>query len=235
MNIGPLINGGAILLGGVAGAYWGHLVPERLRSKMPLTFGCASMGLGIAMIMKAQQLPVIVLALLAGTLLGELFRLEERLHAWISRLHAVIRRPAAEDAETNFAEQFVGITVLFCASGTGIFGALHEGMTGDASVLIVKAGLDLLTAGIFAITLGYAVALLAIPQYLIQMALLFSAHWITPLASAGMMADFTACGGLIMLATGLRIAEIKPFPVASMLPALLIVMPLSAGWTSMLQ
>lgn len=234
MSIGPLVNGSAILLGGLAGAHWGRLFPQRLHVSMPLAFGCASMGLGIAMIVKAQQIPVIVLALLAGTLLGELCRLEDRLHTLVRWLHGLFHEPDESGKQDTFTGQFVGVAVLFCASGTGIFGALHEGMTGDASVLFTKAGLDLLTAGIFAISLGYSVAMLAIPQTLIQLALLLSARWITPLASPAMLADFTACGGLIMLATGLRISGIKAFPVASMLPALLIVMPLSALWMSMM-
>lgn len=102
--------------------------------------------------------------------------MEERLHAGISRLHAPIRQRAAESAETNFAEQFVGITVLFRANGTGIFGALHEGMTGDASVLIVKAGLNLFTAGDFCNYLGLRGR--AALDSAVQMVLLFSAHWI---------------------------------------------------------
>nr|VXZ92213.1 Protein of uncharacterised function (DUF554) [Klebsiella pneumoniae] len=36
----------------------------------------------------------------------------------------------------------MAIIVLFCASGTGVFGAMREGMTGDASILIAKAFLD---------------------------------------------------------------------------------------------
>lgn len=47
------------------------------------------------------------------------------------------------------------------------------------------------------------------------------------LASSAMLADFSACGGVIMLATGLRICGIKIFPIA-MLPALLLIMPVSA-------
>lgn len=56
-----------------------------------------------------------------------------------------------------FTEKFVAILVLFCASGTGIFGAMHEGMTGDPSILYIKTVLDLFTAGIFATMLGFAV------------------------------------------------------------------------------
>lgn len=35
---------------------------------------------------------------------------------------------------------------------------------------------------------------------------------------------------MIILATGFRICGIKPFPVASMLPSLVLVMPLSWLW-----
>jgi hypothetical protein len=141
--------------------------------------------------------------------------------------------PAGDDAGPNeeFMEKFVAIMVLFCASGIGIFGALTEGMTGDPSLLISKAFLDLFTAGIFAITLGYTVATLALPQFAIQMTLLLLAGLILPMTTPAMVADFSACGGLIMVATGITICGIKPFPLANMLPALLLVMPLSALWT----
>jgi uncharacterized membrane protein YqgA involved in biofilm formation len=74
------------------------------------------------------------------------------------------------------------------------------------------------------------VSTLALPQFAIQLTLLFAATLILPLTTPAMIADFTACGGLIMLATGLRICGIKAFPIADMLPALFIVMPLSGLW-----
>ena len=54
-----------------------------------------------------------------------------------------------------------------CASGTGIYGSLVSGMDGDHSVLIAKSILDLFTALIFACTLGIAVAVIAVPQFVI--------------------------------------------------------------------
>ncbi|HBZ8093005.1 TPA: DUF554 family protein [Klebsiella variicola subsp. variicola] len=113
-----------------------------------------------------------------------------------------------------------------------IFGAMHEGMTGDNSVLIAKAFLDLLTALIFATTLGYAVALVAVPQLIIQLALAWNAVFILPMTTPAMQADFSAVGGVLMVATGLRIAGIKVFPVAGMLPSLVLAMPVSCFWTT---
>ncbi len=62
------------------------------------------------------------------------------------------------------------------------------------------------------------------------MALFASAGWILPHTTPEMIADFGACGGFIMIATGLTISGVKTFPLAGMLPALLLVMPLTALW-----
>jgi uncharacterized membrane protein YqgA involved in biofilm formation len=53
---------------------------------------------------------------------------------------------------------------------------------------------------------------------------------ILPLTTPFMIADFSACGGFIMVPTGFRIAGIRSFAVANMLPALVLVMPMSALW-----
>lgn len=44
--------------------------------------------------------------------------------------------------------------------------------------------------------------------------------------------DFKACGGFIMLATGFRMIKVKMFPVADMVPAMILVMPISALWVN---
>jgi uncharacterized membrane protein YqgA involved in biofilm formation len=45
-----------------------------------------------------------------------------------------------------------------------------------------------------------------------------------------MINDFKACGGFIMLVTGFRIIQVKNYPTADMIPAMILVMPLSWLW-----
>lgn len=235
MIIGPYINGAAVLFGSLGGAALANRMPQRLRSAMPLTFGAASMAMSIILINKAVHMPVMVLSGILGALVGELIYLERGIGKIGSKAKNLVERiapaPKGELSGEEFLEKFVAIIVLFCASGTGIFGSMHEGMTGDASVLIAKSFLDFFTAMIFATTLGYAVATIFVPQLIIQLALAFGAALILPLTTPAMQADFSAVGGLLMLATGFRICGIKIFPVANMLPALLFAMPISALWT----
>ncbi|MBO4148288.1 DUF554 domain-containing protein [Enterobacter ludwigii] len=234
MVIGPFINAGAVLLGGVLGAVLSQRLPERIRSSMPSIFGLASSGIGILLVIKCANLPVMVLATLLGALIGEFCYLEKGINSAVSRAKNLISRPggkAKHGTHESFIQNYVAIIILFCASGTGIFGSMQEGMTGDPSILIAKAFLDFFTATIFATTLGVAVAVICVPMLIIQLALATCATLILPLTTPAMMADFTAVGGLLLLATGLRICGIKMFAVVNMLPALLIAMPLSALWT----
>lgn len=233
MPIGVIMNSLVIICGGFAGAFLGDKIPGRLRVALPLTFGAASMGMGIHLIGEMHMLPPVILSLIVGSVIGELIQLEKGIEWCASKIQSPIEKIFSSKSNINqeqFMEQFVGIIVLFCASGTGIFGSLNEGMTGDFTVLLSKSFLDLFTAAIFATALGYIVVTVAIPQFIIQFALFLSAGFILPLVNEQLIGDFSALGGIIMLVTGFRICGIKSFPVANMLPGMILVMPISALW-----
>ena len=228
----PFINASAVLLGGVLGALLSQRLPERIRVSMTSIFGLASLGIGILLVVKCANLPAMVLATLLGALIGEICLLEKGVNTAVAKAQNLFRHSRKKPAHESFIQNYVAIIVLFCASGTGIFGAMNEGMTGDPSILIAKSFLDFFTAMIFACSLGITVSVISIPLLIIQLTLAWAAALILPLTTPSMMADFSAVGGLLLLAAGLRICGIKMFPVVNMLPALLLAMPLSAAWTA---
>lgn len=75
-------------------------------------------------------------------------------------------------------------------------------------------------------------SLVAVPQAAVFFTLFFAAKAIYPLTTPTMIGDFKACGGFLLIATGCRIAKMQDFPVADMIPATVLVMPLSALWTN---
>jgi uncharacterized membrane protein YqgA involved in biofilm formation len=234
MLIGPYANGLAIAVGGAFGALCASCLPERLRTALPLSFGAASIGMGVVFVSRVAHLPVMVISTIVGSAIGELVWLEHGIGRAGAATRGLIERfaPAREGlARDAFLETYVALIVLFCASATGVFGAINEGMTGDPAVLLTKAFLDLCTAAIFATTLGLPVAVLCIPQLLIQLALAYGGVVLMPFTTPAMIADFSAVGGVMLLATGLRICGIKLFPVANMLPGLVVALPISALWT----
>ena len=236
MLIGPYVNGSAVIIGGLIGALAGGKLPDRVKTALPMTFGLCSVGLGITLVLKVKYMPAVVLAMIVGALLGELMHLESGIGKAAGSTRGLINKvfpPVQGLSHEEFTEKFVAILVLFCASGTGVFGAMTEGMSGDPSILYIKPILDLFTAGIFATLLGFAVITIAIPQLIIQLALAMLAVFLMPMITPSMMADFSCAGGLLMVATGLRICNIKLFPVANMLPGLVLVMPFSHLWATL--
>lgn len=233
--LGPFINSGALIVGGLLGVLLGKVIPKRARAALPLSCGVLSMSIGVVMLNRVHTIPPVAMAMLSGALIGEIFFLEKRLELGIGWMQRKITQRMNQGGDKTlpqgFIIKFVTILVLFCVSGMGIFGSMQEGMTGDSTILITKSILDLFTAAIFATELGLAVMLIAIPQVLIQSGLFLGATLLLPLITPHMQADFSACGGVIMVATGLRICGIKIFPIVNMLPGLLLVMPLSALWS----
>lgn len=228
MPTGVLCNVLAVILGGVAGTFGGRHLSLEFRKKLNLVFGICSIGIGISSVTLMRNMPAVILAVILGTAAGIVMHLgtgTERLGKKLAGLF-----PGKENGADNAL--LVTAIVLFCTSGTGIYGSIVSGISGDHSILIAKSFLDLFTAMIFACSLGMAVAAIAVPQLIIFLALFFCAGFLYPLTTPAMIDDFKACGGLIMIATGLRIAGVKDFPIADMIPAMLLVWPLSWAWTA---
>ena len=240
MIIGPYINALAIISGAVIGSMLGGRIPERLRTNLTLIFGLCSMGMGIVMVAKTTNMPAMILSVLLGTILGELLLLEHGINKLASSAKGLVEKmfpdtPSSMHSQEEFLSKFVAIVILFSFSGTGIFGAMNEGMTGDfdiLDILIVKSFLDFFTAMIFATSLGISVASIFVPQTLVQVILAYSAVFIIPFVTPEMRGDFAAVGGMLMIAAGFRICNIQMFHVANMLPALFLAMPISHFWST---
>lgn len=235
MPIGIIINAAAIFLGGIVGGFFSEIFSPKIKQELNLIFGLCSLAMGIYAIAPMKNLPAVIFATVIGTLLGFLLHFGD----WLQKGAAFMQRPvqmlfpneSSTLSEQAFLSQLVTIIVLFCASGTGIYGSLEAGMTGDHSVLIAKSILDFFTAFIFATHLGFVVSVIALPQFILFYALFILARFILPLTTPAMILDFKAVGGLLMVATGFRIMEVKRFPTADMIPAMLVIFPISWGWT----
>ena len=226
MPIGIIVNCLAVAIGGLIGSSASDLLSDQIKQNLNMIFGLASMGMGVSSIVLMQNMPAVILALVTGTLLGLSLGLGDA----ITRAAAGMQK--LFHAEGGSSDQLVTVIVLFCASGTGIYGSIVSGMSGDHSILIAKSILDFFTAMIFACSLKKTVSLIAVPQFIIMMILFVLAGYIMPLTTPAMINDFKACGGFVMIASGFRILQLKMFPTADMIPAMILVMPLSFLWAS---
>lgn len=228
MPIGVIVNVLSVVTGGLIGSVVGNKLSEDLKRTMTLVFGLCAMSMGIASIVVMKNMPAVVLAIIFGTLIGRVLKI----NLSVQKLTGYVLERLMKHQDREADELMLTAVVLFCASGTGICGSLESGMTGDHSLLIVKAVLDFFTAMIFASQLGKATALIAIPQLMIMMFLFLLSKLIVPLTTDIMIADFKACAGFILMGTGFRMMDLKPFPTADMIPALILVMPISYVWVT---
>lgn len=238
MPIGVTVNALAIAAGGFLGTIAGGRLSQDFKEKLNMVFGCCSFAMGISSICLMENMPAVVFSMIIGTSIGLAVHLGDKIQkgaillqrgiASALKMEKSAKRSAASDEEMT--SMLITVIVLFCASGTGIYGSIVAGMEGDHSILIAKSILDLPTALIFACSLGAVVAFIAIPQFLIFFLLFLLAGVIYPLTTPAMVNDFKACGGILLFATGFRMIKLKEFPTADMIPAMIIVMPASWLW-----
>ncbi|MBP3469288.1 MAG: DUF554 family protein [Lachnospiraceae bacterium] len=99
-------------------------------------------------------MPAVIFAVIFGTALGLLVHLGERINRASEGMEKIIGKYVKSGnngmSEEEFKDALITVIILFCASGTGIYGSLISGMNGDHSILISKSILDLFTALIFA-------------------------------------------------------------------------------------
>lgn len=226
--IGPIVDSGSLFVGGMLGALLADFVPKRMKDSLPLIFGVITICLGTTLTAKVTSFPVVVFSLIMGAGIGELLYAELGLTKFLKKLVSIGRKNKQLD-ETHL----IGLITLisaFCFGSMGIFGAINEGVTGSADILLAKGILDFFTGIIFGSVFGAVVAFIAFPQFAILAGFYFCAFLIMPFMNDFVLANFTAVGGIIFTATGLRMCNIKMFPVINMVPALFLVIPVALLW-----
>lgn len=220
-------------LGAVLGVVLGTRLPDSLKKALNNTLGIAAIAMGIVLILKVKNLSAVVLTLVIGSILGELVMLDDRIRKLVTGVVHKLMNGAAADEQ--FLAQVSAVVILFCCGGTGWYGALNEGLTGDGSILITKSILDFVTACIFGSILGKIVPMLCIPQAIIYGALFLVSGAVQSFITPDIISDFSATGGIITLCAGLSLAGIKKdMKVLNLLPSLILIFLISSAWTALM-
>ena len=227
MPIGILVNVASVFLGGILGAVMGKYIPDRINKALTSIFGLSAMLIGISMIGQMNSLSAVILSLILGGLIGEVVKLESSVNRGITVLAGHLPGSSLSGEQRD---NIISMIVLFCFSGTGWFGSMNAGITGDHSIMFAKSIMDFFTALIFGATSGYMVGLIAIPQCAVFLALFYMSKSLMPLMTTGMIGDFKAVGGVITLALGLKLSKIKHYDAINLLPAIILVFFVSCFW-----
>lgn len=227
MPIGILINVSSVLIGGLIGTFLKRYISKELKTSLPSIFAFAAICIGILSLTKLDSLTIVIVSFILGTICGEFLHIDQRINHTIEK--SVSRYIKIDDLDNeNFLITEITIAiVIFCFSGTGIFGALLEGMAGDSSILISKSILDFFTAMVFAASLGIIIPTLSIFQLIIYVVLFFLGMIIEPIMIDSTIANFNAIGGIITIVLGFELMKFKNIKVMNTIPSLVFVMIIS--------
>ncbi len=212
---GTLVNSGAIIAGSLIGLSVGGRLPGRFKKILMQVLGLAVVVIGLQMALSGRELLPVVGCLLLGALTGELVNVEER----VERLGGWLKARFRSESST-FVEGFVTASILYISGAMVIVGAIQDGTVGDAGTLYLKALLDGVASVAFASTLGVGVAFSALPVLAVQGSITLLASQLLFLQDPRVLEAVTATGGVLILAIGVNILEIKKIPVGNLLPSL---------------
>jgi uncharacterized membrane protein YqgA involved in biofilm formation len=229
-GIGTAINIVAIVGGATLGVLVGNRMKEQTRTLLTdvlglvLILGAASAVLPLWSSRYVESVPqgwtllIVLGSLLIGGLIGSLLKLETRLDGLGERLR--IRFKAS--SESPFVEGFVAASLLFAIGPLAILGSISDGMGTGIDQLVLKSTLDFFAAMAFATSLGWGVAVSAIPVAVYQ------ASWTLVGLGLGEILDgyqidaMTVVGGIMLMCIDLRLLNIKHVAVGNLLPALAV-------------
>jgi uncharacterized membrane protein YqgA involved in biofilm formation len=219
-GLGTVVNVATVLAGSVVGLLAGHRLPERLREIAFQGVGLIVLVLGIQQALATENLAFPLAAVVLGGVIGEAVAIEARLEHLGDRLRQLIEH--TDKPDSTFVEGFVSATLIFCIGPLTILGSISDGLGNGAQLLFIKSALDGTVSVVLASTLGIGVALSAASVLVVQGALTLAASSLHALLDPRMIAETTATGGILIVAIGLRLLEIKRLRVGNFLPALLL-------------
>ncbi len=221
--LGTVINTATVLVGASLGLLMGAWVPQEAKPLTLSAIGIVTLVMGFKMAGKSRQILLAIASLVIGGLLGILLHLPQT----VASLAEGVKNLTGSGGRFN--EGLITASVLFCIGPMTLLGCLEDGLEGKIEILGLKSSLDLVASFFLASALGPGVLASALVVLLFQGALTLGARLLKPMAaSQAIMDETTGVGGLILVAIGLNLLDIKEISTEAFLPALILA-PLGAG------
>lgn len=215
--IGVFVNTLTVLLGSAVGLLFRKGIPEQVSNMVMLGLGACSLYIGISGALCGENALVLIVSVVLGVIVGALLRIDDAIHTLAERVEARLQKRGGG----SVAEGLVSATLLFCVGSMTVTGSLQAGLTGNSSILLTKAMLDLVSSVMLAASLGMGVLLSAVPVLVIEGGLALLAGWLAPLLSTAAVNEMTCVGSLLIVMIGTNLMGITKIKVADFLPAIL--------------
>jgi len=229
-GLGTIVNCSAIIIGSLLGILIKGGLSKRFEETIFSAVGLAVIfiGLGGALAgflfikdgtLNTQYTMLMVLSLVLGAVTGELLNIEKRLDhlgEWIKN------KMPKKLAGNTFVDGFVTASTLFCVGAMAIVGALNDGLSGDYTTLFAKSVLDGISSVLLAASLGFGVAVSAVPLLIYQGGITILAQFVAPYLDdyPSLITQMSCIGSILIFAIGINMIFGKKIKVGNLLPAI---------------
>ena len=226
---GTIVNAAAIVAGGLAGHFAGGMLKERCQETLNMVCGVSVLFIGIAGAMEGMlqvrdgtvtggRSMFVVVCLALGALIGEFINIE----GWFERFGEWLKIRTGNAKDRMFVEAFVTASLTVCIGAMAIVGSIEDGITGDWSILGVKAILDFIIVMVMTCSLGKGSAFSAIPVFVFEGTVTLLASLIRSVMTEAALANLSLIGSILIFCVGLNLVWGKKIRVANCLPAVVL-------------
>lgn len=223
--MGTIINAIAVVVASILGIIFRKFLSEKFRLSIMNVLGVGLLLLSIGwfikdfIVLEGAQLStrfdmVVLLSLVIGAAVGEIIDIDRQFSRLVAKIENRFKLPP-------LTKGFVSASLLFCVGTLAIIGSFQDGISGDASMLLLKSTLDFITAMMLAAVMGIGVAFSALSILIYQGALTLFANLLSPYLVGDLLIQLTLVGNALLVAMALNFLDLKLIKVANWLPSLL--------------
>ena len=213
--LGSLVNGGAIVVGGLVGMFAGQLLPERLRTSVMAALSLMTIGIAVPGLLKSSNALIPIISMVIGTIIGELLNID----AAVNKLGENLQKRFSGSRVT---EGFVTGSLVFAIGALAVMGPLQSGLQHQHDLLFSKSVIDGVASIVFASTLGLGVALSGLMVFAVEGSIALLASVVAPYLGEAVVNEITFVGSLLIVGISLNLLGITKLRILNMVPAILL-------------
>ena len=215
---GVAVNVITVIIGSLLGMLFKKGIPERINNAVMTGLGACVAYIGITGSLNGENVLILIASIVLGAITGALLGIDNGVNTLGKKVEARFNK---NGSSVSIAQGFVTATLLFCIGSMTVTGSIEAGITGDNSILITKATIDLVSSMMLASSLGVGVLLASVSVLVIQGGLVLLSGLIAPFLSAGAINEMTCAGSLLIVMLGINMMGITKIKVADYLPAII--------------
>lgn len=213
--IGTLFNVAMIIGGSILGKFFHNGIKLEYQRILTQGLGLSAMAIGINAVveyMPKSHYPVLfIVSLSVGGLIGEWINLQKRFDDFVNKF-----------SKSNLSEGLATAILLYCIGSLSILGPIQEALEHDLTFLLTNGILDGITSVVLASTFGIGIAFSAVTVFIWQGSIYGIALLLQNSINNDVIAELTIVGGILIIASGIGLLEIKKINVVNLLPSLLV-------------